>query len=162
MSNLNLVTRRIFASPDICKTSGATRRSFGSQTGLTLVEIVIVLVILSVLIGFLTKGLFSTGENQKARINVMKMERLKSAIGQYQLSNSGLPPSLDALVNCGGTNNGQACFPVAAQDDLTDLFGGQYLYAAEGSGNSFTLKTLGADKRQGGTGANADVVITGP
>jgi len=140
----------------------ARRRALRGQAGLTLVEIVIVLVILSVLIGFLTKGLFSTGENQKARINVMKMEKLKSAISQYQLMNNTLPPSLDALVNCGGNTNGQACFPVAQPDDLNDLFGGQYRYSGEGSGNSFVLKTLGADKRDGGTGANADVTITGP
>ena len=131
------------------------------QRGLTLVEIVIVLVILSVLIGFLTKGLFATGENNKARINVMKMEKLKSAINQYQLMNNGLPPSLDALVNCAG-GNGQPCFPVAQQDDLVDLFGGQYRFSGDGSGNSFTIKTLGADRREGGSGADADISITGP
>ncbi len=131
------------------------------QRGLTLVEIVIVLVILSALIAFLTKGLFATGATQKARINVMKMEKLKSAINQYQLMNNGLPPSLDALVNCSG-NSGQACFPVAQADDLNDLFGGQYRYSADGSGSSFSIKTLGADQRDGGSGADADVVVTGP
>jgi general secretion pathway protein G len=136
-------------------------RAARAQAGLTLVEIVIVLVILSVLIGFLTKGLFATGATQKARINVMKMEKLKSAINQYQLMSNGLPPSLDALVNCSG-NSGSACFPVAQADDLIDLFGGQFRFAPDGSGNSFSLKTLGADKRDGGSGADADVVITGP
>jgi general secretion pathway protein G len=133
--------------------------SQASQRGLTLVEIVIVLVILSVLIGFLTQGLFATGATQKARINVMKMEKLKSAINQYQLMNNSLPASLDALVNCGGSN-GQACFPVAQQEDLLDIFGGQFRYS--NSGNSFTLKTLGQDKQDGGSGADADVSITGP
>lgn len=141
------------------KHSSFNAARMGSQRGLTLVEIVIVLTILTILFAYLTSGLFATGNNQKARINAMKLDKLKSAVNQFQLMNNGLPPSLDALVNCAG-NNGQPCFPVAQADDLNDLFGGQFRYT--NSGNTFTIKSLGADKKDGGSGADQDVSITGP
>ena len=70
------------------------------QSGLTLVEIIVVLVILSILIGFLTSSLFSQGEKAKAQINGLKMQKVKNAIGQYQLMYNQLPPDLNSLASC--------------------------------------------------------------
>lgn len=131
-----------------------------AERGLTLVEIIIVLVILSILIGFLTKGLFGKGQAAQAKINLMKMERLKSAINTYQLQYNSLPNSLDALVNC-SEQTGQGCVPVATEDDLNDVFGTKFTYSSEG-GRSYRLKSMGADRAAGGSGADADQEMTGP
>ncbi len=131
-----------------------------NQKGLTLVEIIVVLVILSILIAFLTGGLFSQGEKAKAKINTLHIEKVKSAIGQYQLMNNVLPPDLRSLATC---PDGQtACVPVADEATLKDAWGTPFSYSLENGGRSYALKSLGSDRKDGGTGVEGDVVVTGP
>jgi general secretion pathway protein G len=130
-----------------------------SERGLTLLEIMVVLLLLGFLFTVLVKGIFPTGEKAKARLNIIQMNKLQSAIQEYQLMNNTLPPSLDALVNC-PADRSQACIPVAGADLLKDVWGTPFGYQA--SGNSYTIKSLGADRRDGGEGLNADMIITGP
>jgi len=131
-----------------------------SQRGLTLVEIIVVLTILSLLIGFLTKNIFGQGEKAKAKMNDMKMSQVQGFIGQYQLQFNNLPPSLSALVGCGEATDGTACAPIAAQEDLKDAWGTDFVYSADGG--SYRLKSLGADRKEGGSGVDGDVVRQGP
>ena len=131
-----------------------------AQAGLTLVEIIVVLVILSILIAFLTGGLFSQGERAKAQINALKMQKAKAAIGQYQLMYNQLPPDIKSLVTCPATAG--ACVPITDEDTITDAWGTPFSYTAENGGRSFILKSLGADRKEGGTGADGDFTITGP
>jgi general secretion pathway protein G len=132
-----------------------------SQAGLTLVEIIVVLVILSILIAFLTGGLFSQGERAKAQINSLKMQKAKAAIGQYQLMYNQLPPDLKSLVSC-PANTGGGCVPITDEDTVTDAWGTPFQYSSDNGGRSFTLKSLGADRKDGGSGAEGDFSITGP
>ena len=130
------------------------------QQGLTLVEIIVVLVILSILIGFLTSGLFAQGEKAKAQINSLKMQKLKSAIGQYQLMYNQLPPDLNSLATC--PNTGSACVPITDEDTIKDAWGTPFTYSAENGGRSFVIKSLGADRKDGGSGTDGDFTLTGP
>lgn len=132
-----------------------------SQRGLTLVEIIVVLVILSILIAFLTGGLFSQGERAKAQINGLKMQKAKAAIGQYQLMYNQLPPDLKSLTSCPPSSAG-ACVPISDEDAMTDAWGTPFVYGADNGSRSYTLKSLGADRKDGGSGADGDMVITGP
>jgi general secretion pathway protein G len=143
----------------VMKTSTKTLKK-AAQKGLTLVEIIVVLVILSILIAFLTGGLFKQGERAKAQINALKMEKTKAAIGQYQLMYNQLPPDLRSLVSC--PDSSRACVPITDEDTITDGWGTPYVYSLDNGGRSFTLKSLGADKRDGGSGAEGDMTITGP
>lgn len=131
-----------------------------SQRGLTLVEIIVVLVILSVLIGFLTGGLFSQGEKAKAKINELQMQKVKQAIGQYQLMYNQLPPDLNSLAGC---PQGQtACVPITEESTLKDAWGTSFQYSLDNGGRSYVLKSLGADRAPGGTGVEGDPTVTGP
>ena len=131
-----------------------------SQKGLTLVEIIIVLVILSLLMTFLTSNLFKSGEKAKANLNDLRMGQLKSKIQEYQLMNNTLPPSLESLVSCDRQSGGGSCVPIAEPEDLKDAWGTPLQF--QSSGNSYQIKSLGADKREGGEGVNGDAIITGP
>lgn len=135
------------------------KRARSGQDGLTLLEIMVVLLLLGFFFTVLVRGIFPTGEKAKARLNVIQMNKLQSAIQEYQLMNNTLPPSLDALVNCPADRN-QACIPVASADLLLDVWGTPFVYQL--SGNSYALKSLGADRREGGSGLDADITITGP
>ena len=133
-----------------------------SQAGLTLVEIVIVLVILSLLMGFLVSRLSGAGDKAKAGVNELQMKRLQSYINEYQLRYNALPQSLNDLIQC-NQDTGSNCLPVAnSADDLKDVWGTEYHYSLESGGKSYSLKTLGADRVEGGSGANFDFTMTGP
>lgn len=136
-------------------------RRIRSEQGLTLVEIIVVLVILSILIGFLTSGLFSQGAKAKARINELQMKKVQAAINQYQLMYNSLPPSLQALVSC-NEQTGSACVPVTEASALKDAWDTPFLYTLDNGGRSYTLKSLGADRREGGTEVDGDPILTGP
>jgi general secretion pathway protein G len=136
------------------------KKNISSQSGLTLVEIIVVLVILSILIAFLTGGLFKQGERAKAQINALKMEKAKAAIGQYQLMYNQLPPDLRSLVSC--PDSSRACVPITDEETMTDGWGTPFVYSLDNGGRSFILKSLGADRRDGGSGPDGDMTITGP
>lgn len=136
------------------------KASFQGQQGLTLVEIIVVLVILSVLIGFLTGGLFSQGEKAKAKINELQMQKVKQAIGQYQLMYNQLPPDINSLAGC---PQGQtACVPITDESTLKDAWDVPFQYSLENGGRSYILKSLGSDRAPGGTGVAGDPTLTGP
>ncbi|HMO02768.1 MAG TPA: type II secretion system protein GspG [Oligoflexia bacterium] len=135
-------------------------KKFIRSGGLTLIEIIVVLVILSILIAFLTSSLFSTAEGAKAKLTQIKMEKLKGAINNYRFMNNALPPNLEALVTCPPNATGP-CVQSAQIDDLKDAWGTPMIYTIEG-GRNFRIKSLGADGREGGSGTDADFSITGP
>lgn len=130
-----------------------------SQRGLTLIEIIVVLVILTILIAFLTGGLFNQGEKAKAQINGLRMKKLQNAINQYQLMYNQMPSSLSSLVSCDDVT-GPTCIPVTEEETLKDAWNTPFVYSSDG--RTYTIKSLGADKRDGGTGADSDVTLTGP
>lgn len=137
-------------------------RKFNSQSGLTLVEIIVVLVILSLLMGFLANNLFSSGDKAKAGLNELQMKRVQNYINQYQLRYNALPQSLNDLIQC-NQDTGSNCLPVAdSEADLKDTWGTEYRYSLESGGRGYILKSLGADRADGGTGADSDFTITGP
>ena len=133
-----------------------------SESGLTLVEIIVVLVIHGVLFGMLTRGLFSSGERAKAEMNRLQMQRVQSYINQYQLRYNRLPPSLASLYNCDDIT-GPGCIPIVDKEsDLDDVWGTPMRYRTDGNGRSYSLTSVGADRSEGGSGVNTDVTLTGP
>ena len=91
-------------------------------------------------------------------MNNLKMATLKSKIVEYQLEYSSLPSSLNDLVGC--PSKATNCIPMAEKEDILDAWDTPFVY--QSSGNTYTIKTLGADKKPGGTGVNSDQEITGP
>jgi general secretion pathway protein G len=146
--NKNLLTNKSLSS------------RFASQRGLTLVEIIVVLVILAILITFLGKGLFGQGEKAKASITGLKIERLKGYINEYQLRYNKFPSSLKSLTTC-DDNTGGGCIEITKEeDDLLDAWGTPFQYSSDGS--KYAIKSLGSDRREGGSGAEGDVIREGP
>lgn len=145
------------------KTSSIPRTLRRSERGFTLVEIMVVVVILALLAGFLTKGIFGQGDKAKMRITEMKISKLQGLISQYQTMFNDLPRTLNDLTSCGSQEPGTPCAPVTKdQDDLKDAWGTPFRYQFNEGTNSYTLKSLGADRREGGTEVNGDFVKTGP
>jgi general secretion pathway protein G len=117
-----------------------------SQRGLTLVEIMVVLLLLGLVFAFVGGKVFKAGDKAKAELTRTKLLSIKEPIYMYQMRNNSLPQDLNA----------------AEADDTKDAWGREVQYRALDSGRSYELKSLGADGRDGGSGADADILVTGP
>lgn len=131
-----------------------------TERGLTLIEIMVVLIILSLIMGFIGSKLFGAADRAKRDLNRLRMQDLKSAISEYQLRYNSLPPSLDALVN--GAPGIVGFQKVANPEQLSDAWGRSFIFILENNGRSYKITTLGADGMEGGSDANFDDSLTGP
>ncbi len=135
--------------------------SLRSERGMTLIEIIVVIVIIGLVSTFLLSSISSGGDQARKGLNKAKMTKVKGSIDQFRITYGSLPNSIDDLYRC-TEKTGPGCMPVASKDDLADVWGKPYVYSLEGNGRSYKLKTLGADGQEGGEGVNFDDTITGP
>lgn len=148
---------------EIISAKGAARSFRRTERGFTLVEIMVVVVILALLAGFLTKGIFGAGDKAKMKITEMKISKVMGLISQYQTAYNGIPRSLQDLMSCGSQEAGNPCVPVTSDpEDLKDGWGTPFVYSFNDASFSFTIRSLGADRRDGGSGVNGDFTKTGP
>ncbi|MEY4667505.1 MAG: type secretion system protein GspG [Pseudomonadota bacterium] len=117
-----------------------------NQRGLTLIEIIIVLVIIGIAMGFLFKNVFTMGDEARVELTKTKMNNAKGPLYLYQMRNNALPTDIRALENA----------------DTTDAWGRQITYRVLDGGRGYEMRSMGADGKDGGSGAAADIVVTGP
>jgi general secretion pathway protein G len=132
-----------------------------SERGLTLIEIMVVLIILSLVMAWLGTGLFAKGDEAKQRLTQLKIKEIGNLIGQFQLQYNKLPNSFDDLTKCTELT-GQNCIAVTSDDKLLDAWSGKFVYSLEEGGRRYRVKSLGRDGKEGGEGADADLFGTGP
>ena len=117
-----------------------------AQRGLTLIEILVVLGIIGLVLGFLVKNVFTMGESAKASLSKTKLEAIKGPLYLHQLQNNSLPQDIRSLTGV----------------DAEDAWGKPIQYRILDGGRSYELKSLGADGREGGAGPDADIIVKGP
>jgi general secretion pathway protein G len=132
-----------------------------NDAGLTILELMIVLVILS-LIGAVV-GVQVMGQMDRAKVDVaaLQLRQLQNALTLFQLDTHRYPSTaegLDALLNEPQQAEGWRGPYVRNQDLLADPWGRSVTYGVSEDG-TFDLASLGADGKQGGTGAAADIVL---
>lgn len=117
-----------------------------SEKGLTLVEIIVVLMMIGIIGAFVGGKVFKAGDKAKAELTRAKLNSLKEPIYMFQMRNNTLPSDLKT----------------AEAEDTKDAWGREVQYRIIESGRSYELRSQGADGRDGGSGADADIVVTGP
>jgi general secretion pathway protein G len=134
--------------PSTCSSapSSAARLTRTQEKGFTLLEIIIVITIIGILLGWLTGALFSNLGQAKVGISEGKMKQAQQNIALYQLKNNRLPPDLRS----------------AGVEDDKDGWGQPFQYQVVDGGRSYEIRSLGGDMRAGGAGADADIVVKGP
>ncbi len=130
-------------------------KSARNQAGMTLIEILIVLAIVAGMGTLLFQGVFKNFFKSQAQETKIIMGQVSQALQLYYVDCGSYPSSLDGLVeNTGGECKSwgpEAYLPKYPQDAWkTDL-----IY--EQAGSSYTLKSLGKDKKEGGSGLDADI-----
>lgn len=131
-----------------------------SERGLTLVELLVVLLIISLIAAFAVPRVMRYVSSAKVDSAEIQIQRLDGVLELYRLDNGRYPTTeegLRALVEAPvtvATWNG----PYIKNDDaLTDPWGRPYGYVSPGANGDYDLYSLGADGAEGGDGENADI-----
>jgi general secretion pathway protein G len=138
----------------------ATRRKRG-QAGVTLIEMLVVVVIIGLFVALVGPKLWSNVDKAKITAARTQIQNFTNALGMYKLDNGNFPTTeqgLKALREKPGDAaewNG----PYMPLDIPKDPWGHDYIYKFPGDhGDEPDITSLGADGQPGGDGINADIV----
>ncbi len=126
------------------------------QAGFTLIEIMVVILILGLLATLVVQSLRGATDKAKRTKAMADIAELKTALDRYYIDNGSYPSSdqgLQALVSPPGGQGGDPEGYIKRVPN--DPWNHPYVYQSDG--NTYTLKSLGADGAEGGTGKNADI-----
>ncbi|MCJ9430040.1 type II secretion system major pseudopilin GspG [Kordiimonas marina] len=130
------------------------------EDGYTLLELLVVLVIITLIIGIagpMVLRQFGKAKSDTARAEVSRLatdlEFFRVDVGRFPTQQEGLN---SLLVQPDGVTTWQGPYlPKASQ--LNDPWGRPYLYTLSADGQTVTVSSLGADGAVGGSGENQDV-----
>jgi len=128
-----------------------------NNKGFTLVELLIVMVILGLLSAIVAPRMFSKVSSAKVGTAKAQMQVLATALDSYRLDIGYYPETLAELVSSSEESWDGPYFPKAIPQDPWKH---DYQYSRvtdENTGEGFSLKSLGRDKKPGGEGEDADV-----
>lgn len=133
------------------------------QTGFTLLEMLVVLVIIGLLAGLVGPKLFSRLDASKVQTAEAQIKMLRGAIEMVRLDMGRLPQTKEGLtlLETAPANAREAARwrgPYLDDAIPSDPWGNAYQYAVPGAdGKDFALYSLGADGKSGGEGDAADI-----
>lgn len=130
------------------------------QAGFTLIELLVVLVILGLLAGLVGPRVLAYLGGARADSARLQIENFKSALDLYAIDVGGYPTTAQGLkallANPGGVRGWNG--PYLRTNALPeDPWGSAYNYRAPGQHGAFDLYSLGADRKEGGSGDDADI-----
>ncbi|WLD56651.1 type II secretion system major pseudopilin GspG [Salinispirillum sp. LH 10-3-1] len=131
-----------------------------NQSGFTLIELMIVLVIIAVLTGLVAQNFI--GRDHDARVQAARADfnSIQNALEIYRLDNQSLPSTeqgLDALMSQpAGSPPARNWRGPYLRSQPKDPWGNPYVYVNHGS-NRIEIISYGADGQPGGTGDDADL-----
>jgi general secretion pathway protein G len=142
------------------KTFSSPRR-LKSQSGVTLIEMLVVVVIMGLFIGIVGVGLFRRADEARRTAARAQIDSFMTAVGAYKLDTGNFPTTDQGLLALRVRPDGvlQWAGPYLPKDIPLDQWGHPYLYKFPGEhGDEPDIISLGADGQEGGEGNNADIV----
>ncbi|GAC1034402.1 general secretion pathway protein G [Pseudomonas sp. No.21] len=133
-----------------------------TQAGFTLIEIMVVVVILGILAALVVPQVMNRPDQAKVTVAKGDIKAIGAALDMYKLDNFAYPSTqqgLEALVKK-PSGNPQ---PKNWNKDgylkrlPVDAWGNPYQYLAPGTKGAYDLYSFGADGKEGGTDADADI-----
>ena len=131
------------------------------EGGFTLVELLVVLVILSLIMGLVGPRVLSYLTDARVRSARLQIDSLAAALdlfyldtGRYQSEQEGLKALITRAPSVDNWNG-----PYLQQSELPqDPWGNPYEYRVPGENKPYEIVSLGSDGRQGGTDDASDIV----
>ncbi|MEP7276959.1 MAG: type II secretion system major pseudopilin GspG [Betaproteobacteria bacterium] len=130
------------------------------MSGMTLIEILVVLVLIGIVLGIVGGNFIGRGEKAKAdaaKIEISQigqaLDLFKLEVGRYPTSQEGLQALISAPPGVANWNG-----PYWKKTTLPkDPWGNEYRYSSPGQSGAYDIVSLGADGKEGGDGANKDI-----
>ncbi|WPC73976.1 type II secretion system major pseudopilin GspG [Vibrio porteresiae] len=137
------------------------KRTAAKQSGFTLLEVMVVVVILGILASVVVPNLLGNKEKADQQKAITDIVALENALDMYKLDNSVYPTTdqgLDALVKKPSSPEPRNYRDGGYIKRLPkDPWGNDYQYLSPGDKGTIDVFTLGADGQEGGEGINSDI-----
>ena len=132
------------------------------QSGFTLIEIMVVVVILGILAALVVPQVMNRPDQAKVTVAKGDIKAIAAALDMYKLDNFNYPSTqqgLNALVEkpSGSPQPRNWNRDGYLKRVPKDPWGNDYQYLSPGTQGPFDLYSLGADGKQGGNDLNADI-----
>lgn len=137
-----------------------TSRSRHGERGLTLPELLVVLLILALVAAFAVPQLMRYVGGARADAAAIQINRLEGILDLYRLDNNRYPTTeegLEALIRQPADAPRWNGPYVRNEEALIDPWGRPYGYASPGEHGDVDLYSLGADGSEGGEDEDADI-----
>lgn len=134
----------------------------GGEAGFTLIEILIVVFIIGLLATIVSVNVIGRTDEAKRTKAIADLKMIQNAVHMYKLDNGNYPTTeqgIEALVRKPTTGPQPRKYPpdgyIDSSEPPEDPWGGPYVYISDG--RRYVLRSLGADREQGGEGYDADL-----
>jgi general secretion pathway protein G len=128
--------------------------------GMTLIEILVVLVLIGIVLGIVGGNFIGKGEKAKADAAKIEIGQIAQALDLYKLELGRYPTSqegLQALITApAGVNNWNGPYWKSGSVPK-DPWKNEYRYTAPGTKGPYEIVSLGADGKEGGEGPDKDI-----
>ena len=129
-------------------------------TGMTLIEIMMVVVIIGILVAVIVPNVIGYDDDARIAAQRLELRAIGNALDMYRLDNGQYPSTAQGLEALVARPSG---FPEPRnwgpepylRKYPVDQWDNEYVYTNEG--RSYTLVSFGADGSEGGEGVNADI-----
>lgn len=139
------------------KTYSAANR----QSGFTLIEVMVVVVILGVLAALIVPNVIGQGDKARAGTTVSTLATVSNSLDLYRLDNGKYPTTqegLDALINKPASASNWLQGGYIKGGMPKDGWGNDLQYIAPGSnGRAYDLYSFGGDGKEGGSDLDEDL-----
>jgi len=136
------------------------RRILSDQSGMTLVEIIVVVIIIGLIAGIVGQRAFKQKEKADEKTALAQVSIIKSAIEMYRLDTGSLPSmqqGLQALIKNPGAEGWDGPY-LDGEEIPKDPWKKPYVYQVPGTGSKdFDIISYGKDGVPGGDGENSDI-----
>ncbi len=143
-------------------TPAAPRSRRSPTAGVTLIEMMIVLVIIGIVAAMVVPNVIGRPDQARVTVATTDLRTIAASLEMYRLDNRTYPNTAQGLAAL-------AALPVELPHPTNwvaggylpivpaDPWGNPYVYRSPGESGAFDLLTLGADGTPGGSGADADL-----
>lgn len=130
-----------------------------TQSGFTLLELLVVMVIIGLLVGYVGPKYFAQVGKSETKVTKAQIDAFEKALDQYRLDTGHYPVTEQGLaaLNTKPANEPKWSGPYLRKEVPLDPWGRTYLYKSLGEHGDFDLYSLGKDGQPGGADENADV-----
>ena len=133
--------------------------STSRHDGFTLLELLVVMVIIGLLVGYVGPRYFSQVGKSEIKAVRLQIDGFTKALEQYRIDTGHFPTTEQGLAALMSKPSGESRWqgPYLSKAVPPDPWGNAYIYAFPGSRGEFDITSLGKDGQPGGDGEAADI-----